>query len=57
MPLIKKYLKDADTVVISGALLNNFLKAKGYEVGKSLVDSEDYGIAKLLKNKKILLTD
>ncbi len=55
MPLIKKYLKDADTVVISGALLNNFLKAKGYEVGKSLVDSEDYGIAKLLKNKKILL--
>lgn len=55
MPLIKKYLKEADNVVISGALLNNFLKAKGYEVGKSLVDNEDYGVAKLLKNKKIIL--
>ncbi len=55
MPLIKKYLKDADFVVISGALLNNFLKAKGYEVGKSLIDSEDYGVAKLLKDKKIIL--
>lgn len=55
MPLIKKYLKEADNVVISGALLNNFLKAKGYEVGKSLVDDEDYGVANLLKNKKIIL--
>lgn len=55
IPLIKKYLTSADFVVISGALLNNFLKEKGYEVGKSLVDDEDYGVAKLLKNKKILL--
>ena len=57
MPLIKKYLKLADTVFIGGALLNDFLKAKGYEVGKSLIDGTNYGIEKILKNKKLLIPD
>lgn len=50
MPLIKKYLKLADYVFIGGALLDDFLKAEGYEVGKSLVDDASYGIEKILKN-------
>jgi len=54
MPLIKKYLKLADYIFIGGALLNDFLKAKGYEVGKSLVDKTK-GIEKILENKKLLL--
>ena len=41
MPLIKKYLKLADHIFIGGALLNDFLKAKGYEVGQSLVDGSN----------------
>ncbi len=55
MPLIKKYLKLADNVFIGGALANDFLKAKGYDVGKSLVDNTNYGIAKILNNKKLIL--
>ena len=55
MPLIKKYLKLADYVFIGGALLNDFLKAKGYEVGQSLVDDGDFGIEKILKNNKLIL--
>ncbi|MBP9715499.1 MAG: phosphoglycerate kinase [Candidatus Pacebacteria bacterium] len=55
MPLIKKYLKLADFIFIGGALANDFLKAKGYEVGKSLIDGEDYGISKIINNKKIIL--
>ncbi|MEI8174442.1 MAG: phosphoglycerate kinase [bacterium] len=55
MPLIKKYLKLADQVFIGGALANDFIKAKGYEVGKSLVDDTNYGIEALLKNKKLIL--
>ncbi len=55
MPLIKKYLKIADYVFIGGALANDFLKAKGFEVGDSLVDKENYNIGKLLNNKKLLL--
>jgi len=50
MPLIKKYLKVADYLFIGGALLNDFLKAKGHEVGRSLVDGENYGIEKIVKN-------
>ncbi len=57
MPLIKKYLKLADHVFIGGALLNDFLKAKGYEVGKSLVDGNNYGIEKILKNKKLIIPE
>jgi len=51
MPLIKKYLKLADQVFIGGALANDFLKASGDEVGKSLVDNTNYGISAILKNK------
>ena len=54
MPLINKYLKLADQVFIGGALANDFLKAKGYEVGKSLVD-DTKGIEKIIKNCKLIL--
>jgi phosphoglycerate kinase len=56
MPLIKKYLKTADFVFVGGALTSGFLKAKGYEIGKSLADeTTDYDIGKILKNKKLVL--
>jgi phosphoglycerate kinase len=55
MPLIQKYLKLADQVFIGGALADDFLKAKGYEVGRSLVDDANYNIKKFLKNKKLIL--
>lgn len=61
MPLIKKYLKLADQVFIGGALLNDFLEAKGYEVGKSLVDDakdiKNYNIKSILKNKKLIIPE
>jgi phosphoglycerate kinase len=55
MPLIQKYLKLADFVFVGGALANDFLKAKGYGVGRSLVSAKSYGIAKILNNRKLLL--
>lgn len=55
MPLIKKYLKLADQVFVGGALANDFLKAKGYEVGQSLTSDTNFGIKELLKNKKLIL--
>jgi len=55
MPLIKKYLKLADNVFIGGALANDFLKAKGVDIGRSLVSDQSFGIKNLLKNKKIIL--
>lgn len=55
MPLIKKYLKLADYVFVGGALAHNFLKAKGYKVGKSLVDDNNYNILNVLYNPKLIL--
>lgn len=55
IPLIKKYLKLADNIFIGGALANDFLKAKGFEVGKSLIDQGKFGIEKIIKNKKLIL--
>lgn len=55
IPLIKKFLRDADTVLIAGALMNDFYRAKGYEVGTSLIDTGNFHIASLLKHKNLLL--
>lgn len=55
MPLIKKYLKLADYVFVGGALAHDFLKIEGCEIRKSLVSNNNYGIAALLKNKKLIL--
>ncbi len=55
MPLIKKYLNSANHVFIGGALANDFLKAQGHEIGKSLISKTNFGIKKLLRNKKLLL--
>jgi len=55
LPLIKKYLKLADYVFIGGALASDLMKAKGYEVGKSLVDTKNYNITEVLNNSKLIL--
>lgn len=55
LPLIKKYLKIADTVFVGGALQNNFFKSEGKEIGNSLVDTKRYNLGTLLRTKKVLL--
>ncbi|HEY0221065.1 MAG TPA: phosphoglycerate kinase [Candidatus Paceibacterota bacterium] len=52
-PLVKKYLKTADTVFIGGALANDVLKAKGLEVGTSLVGEHDFGISEIISDPKL----
>lgn len=53
LPLLKKYAKVADTIVIGGALANNFIKAKGNEVGLSLIDTDSVIPETFLKAKNI----
>ncbi len=45
---IEKMLVLVDTLLIGGAMAYPFLKAKGYEVGKSLCSAEDVALAKQL---------
>ncbi|MDD5043445.1 MAG: phosphoglycerate kinase [Patescibacteria group bacterium] len=54
--MIKFLLSKADYILLGGGLANTFLKAKGYEVGKSLVEPEGVRLAKkFLANRKIVL--
>jgi len=54
MALMKKFLKIANRVFIGGALANDFYKAKGFDVGKSLLD-KTANVKSLIKNKKLML--
>lgn len=40
LPLVERFLDTADTVMVGGAMANNFIRAAGHDIGKSLVDSE-----------------
>lgn len=55
MPLMKKFLKIADHVLVGGILANDFFKDKGIETGKSVVDKHSISLTPLLKNGKIIL--
>lgn len=53
---IKNLVKKADKILIGGALANNFLKAKGIEIGDSIYEKKMMSMTKsLLKNKNLIL--
>jgi phosphoglycerate kinase len=57
LPLLKRFLKTADTVFVGAILANDFFKAKGYEVGISKVDEGLPPLGGILKNKKLTLPE
>lgn len=54
MPLVEKYLELYDQVFVTGALLNDILKAQGHEVGTSMVSDISIAGAPFLKNPKLI---
>ena len=58
MPLLKKFLKTADHVFVGGTTANNLLKAKGFEIGKSVYDATVLdGLDEVLQNSRLILPD
>jgi phosphoglycerate kinase len=55
MPLVEKYLDLYDYVFVGGALANDIFKARGYEVGTSMVSEVSLKGAKFLESKKLLV--
>ena len=49
--VINNLLEKVDTLIIGGAMAYTFLKAKGYEVGKSLCELDKVDLAKELMDK------
>ncbi len=54
MPLVEKYLALYDHVFVTGALLNDILKAEGHEVGTSLVSDISIAGAPFLQSSKLI---
>lgn len=55
IPLIRRFLRKADNIFIGGAIANDFLKAKGYEIGVSLCGNPNPDIKSFLKSKNLIL--
>jgi len=55
MPLVEKYLATYDQVFLGGALVHDIMKARGYEVGTSLVSDVSLVGAPFLENPKLLI--
>ncbi len=55
LPLVEKFLPIVDSLYIAGALSNDFYKAKGLEIGLSLVSETPPNISHLLDNPKVII--
>lgn len=55
MPLVEKYLDVYDFVFVGGALANDVFKAKGFEVGQSLVSDVSIAGAEFLNSPKLII--
>lgn len=57
IPLLKRYLKEADDVFIGGELANDFFEAEGLSIGESKVDENIPSLKPFLKNTKLIVPD
>jgi phosphoglycerate kinase len=57
LPVIRNFLDKAETILVGGALINNFYKFERLEVGKSLIDEESLPFLKDLPRKKVILPE
>ncbi len=48
IPVIRNLLKKVDTLIIGGGMAYTFFKAEGYEIGTSILDADNIGLAKEL---------
>ncbi len=55
MPLVEKFLDIYDQVFVGGALANDVFKARGLEIGKSLVSDVSLTGAGILDNPKMII--
>lgn len=55
LPLIKRFVRDADEVLVGGALANTILALQGYSIGKSVAEAHARVPRALLNEKKLRL--
>ncbi|MFY9462734.1 MAG: phosphoglycerate kinase [Candidatus Sungiibacteriota bacterium] len=55
LPLMRRFLRDADRVLVGGALANTLFAAAGKNIGRSLAENDVKNVGILLKHKKLAL--
>lgn len=55
LPLLSKFLSIADSIFVGGALANDLFKAKGYEVGVSLLSKGDVDLSGFINSPKVMV--
>lgn len=56
LPLIEGLLETCEKVLVGGAIVNTYLKARGYTVGESLVDEAfEFEAIQSMKRKRVIL--
>jgi phosphoglycerate kinase len=55
LPLVERYLDIYQHIFVGGALANDIFKARGYEVGESLVSNIDLSNSPLITDDRILI--
>ncbi|MBN1275829.1 phosphoglycerate kinase [Candidatus Woesearchaeota archaeon] len=55
LPLIQRILQKVDKILLGGAMIFTFYKAKGWQVGDSLVDEQNTLMAQMLGNNEKLV--
>lgn len=55
LPLVERFLSVADAIFVGGALADNFFKARGFEIGASLIEDAPCDVAAMEKSGKIIL--
>ncbi len=57
MPLLEKFVDIADEIFVGGALANDFFRAQGKNVGKSVISGKNFDLTKIFNSGKILLPE
>ena len=55
LPLVEKFLDIADYIFVGGALANDILKEKGYEVGRSKISKAHVNLNRLVMSPKLII--
>ena len=55
LPLMRRFLKDADQVLVGGALANSIFSLMGRRVGKSRTDTDAHADVAIFKERNLLL--
>jgi phosphoglycerate kinase len=57
LPILERYVKEADNIFVGGALAHNFFKEECIDIKKSLVSEGDFHTKELLESGKIMLPE